>query len=50
MGTYRIFCAEYCGTNGMIGQVIVITPQDYEAWLAGGRPALPAGSQPPSTD
>jgi cytochrome c oxidase subunit 2 len=22
---------------GMIGQVIVMTPQDYEAWLAGGR-------------
>ncbi len=21
----------------MIGQVIVMTPQDYEAWLAGGR-------------
>jgi cytochrome c oxidase subunit 2 len=38
-GTYHIFCAEYCGTkhSGMIGQVIVMTPQDYEAWLAGGR-------------
>ena len=39
VGTYHIFCAEYCGTkhSGMIGQVIVMTPQDYEAWLAGGR-------------
>jgi cytochrome c oxidase subunit 2 len=38
-GTFHIFCAEYCGTkhSGMIGQVIVMTPQDYEAWLAGGR-------------
>jgi cytochrome c oxidase subunit II len=38
-GTYHIFCAEYCGTkhSGMIGQVVVMTPQDYEAWLAGGR-------------
>lgn len=38
-GTYHIFCAEYCGTqhSGMIGQVIVMEPQDYEAWLAGGR-------------
>jgi cytochrome c oxidase subunit 2 len=38
-GTYHIFCAEYCGTkhSGMIGQVIVMAPQDYEAWLAGGR-------------
>jgi len=39
VGTYHIFCAEYCGTkhSGMIGQVIVMTPQDYEAWLAGGK-------------
>ena len=39
-GTYHIFCAEYCGTkhSGMIGQVIVMTPQDYEAWLR-RRPA-----------
>jgi cytochrome c oxidase subunit 2 len=38
-GTYHLFCAEYCGTKhaGMIGQVIAMTPQDYEAWLAGGR-------------
>ncbi|HEX5069249.1 MAG TPA: cytochrome c oxidase subunit II [Vicinamibacterales bacterium] len=39
VGTYHIFCAEYCGTkhSGMIGQVIVMSPQDYEAWLAGGK-------------
>ena len=39
VGTYHIFCAEYCGTkhSGMIGQVIVMAPQDYEIWLAGGR-------------
>ena len=39
VGTYHIFCAEYCGTkhSGMIGQVIAMEPQDYEAWLAGGR-------------
>jgi cytochrome c oxidase subunit 2 len=38
-GTYHLFCAEYCGTKhaGMIGQVIAMTPQDYEAWLSGGR-------------
>ena len=38
-GRYHIFCAEYCGTkhSGMIGEVIVMPPQDYEAWLAGGR-------------
>jgi cytochrome c oxidase subunit II len=39
LGTFHIYCAEYCGTkhSGMIGQVIVMTPQDYEGWLAGGR-------------
>lgn len=39
LGTFHIFCAQYCGTkhSGMIGEVIVMTPQDYEAWLAGGR-------------
>ena len=39
IGTYHIFCAQYCGTrhSGMVGQVIVMTPQDYEAWLAGGK-------------
>ena len=38
-GIYRIFCAEYCGTkhSGMIGQVVAMAPQDYEAWLSGGR-------------
>jgi cytochrome c oxidase subunit II len=37
-GRYHIFCAEYCGTNhsGMIGTVIVMPPNDYQAWLAGG--------------
>ena len=37
-GTYHIFCAEYCGTNhsGMIGQVVVLEPAAYQAWLAGG--------------
>ncbi|MFO0958752.1 MAG: cytochrome c oxidase subunit II [Isosphaeraceae bacterium] len=35
VGTYRLFCAEYCGTyhSGMIGQVKVMDPVDYEAWL-----------------
>jgi cytochrome c oxidase subunit 2 len=38
-GTYHLLCLEYCGTkhSGMIGQVIAMEPQDYEAWLAGGR-------------
>lgn len=38
VGTYHLFCAEYCGTlhSGMIGQVIVMEPAAYEAWLATG--------------
>jgi cytochrome c oxidase subunit 2 len=39
VGTYRIFCTEYCGTNhsGMIGWVTVMEPMAYQAWLAGGE-------------
>jgi cytochrome c oxidase subunit 2 len=34
-GTYHLFCSQYCGTNhaGMIGQVIVQSPAEYQAWL-----------------
>jgi len=37
-GHYHLFCAEYCGTrhSGMIGQVIVMEPNDYQTWLSGG--------------
>ncbi|HWB83322.1 MAG TPA: cytochrome c oxidase subunit II [Bryobacteraceae bacterium] len=38
-GKYHLFCAEYCG-NGhsrMIGWVYVMSPQDYQDWLSGGR-------------
>jgi cytochrome c oxidase subunit 2 len=37
-GEYHLFCAEYCGTkhSGMIGRVIVMEPDDYQAWLSGG--------------
>jgi cytochrome c oxidase subunit 2 len=37
-GTYHLFCAEYCGTDhsGMIGEVIVMEPDAYQAWLSGG--------------
>jgi cytochrome c oxidase subunit 2 len=38
-GKYHLFCAEYCGTNHsrMIGWIYVMPPQDYQAWLNGGR-------------
>jgi cytochrome c oxidase subunit 2 len=37
-GTFHLFCAEYCGTkhSGMIGQIVVMEPDEYQAWLAGG--------------
>ena len=35
-GTYPIYCAEYCGTkhSGMIGKVVVMEAEAYQAWLA----------------
>jgi cytochrome c oxidase subunit 2 len=38
-GTYHLFCAEYCGTlhSGMTGRVVAMEPNEYQAWLAGGR-------------
>ncbi|MGA7613621.1 MAG: cytochrome c oxidase subunit II [Thermoanaerobaculia bacterium] len=40
VGDYHLFCAEYCGTDHsqMIGTVHVMTPEDYQNWLAGGAP------------
>ena len=36
-GTFRLFCAEYCGAEHslMIGSITIMEPGDYEAWLAG---------------
>src|SRR3954469_17750812 len=37
-GRYHLFCAEYCGTrhSGMIGEVVVMEPSEYQTWLSGG--------------
>ncbi len=37
-GTYHLFCAEYCGTehSRMRGRIIVMEPEEYQVWLAGG--------------
>ncbi len=51
VGTFHLFCAEYCGTehSRMIGEVIVQEPHEYERWLkgggaaAGGLPGAPEG-------
>jgi cytochrome c oxidase subunit 2 len=36
-GTYHLFCTQYCGTNHsqMIGDVVVMTPDDFKKWLEG---------------
>jgi len=40
-GRYHLFCAEYCGTkhSGMIGEIVVMDPADYQAWLTAEAPA-----------
>ena len=37
-GDFHLFCAEYCGTDHsrMGGQIIVMEPEVYAKWLAGG--------------
>jgi len=45
LGEFHLFCAEYCGTNHsrMIGRVVVLEPNEYQAWLSGG-----AANEPPA--
>lgn len=42
-GVFRIFCNQYCGTDhaNMIGQVYVMEPQAYAAWLRDGMNSTP---------
>jgi cytochrome c oxidase subunit II len=37
-GTYHLFCDQYCGVehSRMVGSIVVMAPEDYAAWLAGG--------------
>lgn len=38
VGTYHMFCAEYCGTehSKMIGKIYVMEQAEYETWLMSG--------------
>ncbi len=49
IGTYHLFCSQYCGTNhsAMVGQVIVMDPAAYQAWLGatGASGSLAASGQ-----
>jgi cytochrome c oxidase subunit 2 len=44
IGTYHLFCSQYCGTahSQMIGDIVVMSPSDFQAWLAGGPQQTPA--------
>jgi cytochrome c oxidase subunit II len=49
-GTYEILCAEYCGQghSTMRGQVVALSPADYERWLSGtelGQPLVREGER-----
>ena len=39
VGTYHLFCTQYCGTqhSGMIGDIVVMDPAQYETWMSGGN-------------
>jgi len=43
IGTFPIFCAEYCGTDHSImgGYVTVMEQNEYQEWLQGGPPVTP---------
>jgi cytochrome c oxidase subunit 2 len=49
LGTYHLFCSEYCGTNHsqMEGWVHAMNPVDYQRWLSGGAPGktMPASGE-----
>jgi cytochrome c oxidase subunit 2 len=54
VGAYHLFCSQYCGTEHahMIGQIVVMEPADYQAWLSGGGAAnanASAGAVPVAT-
>jgi cytochrome c oxidase subunit 2 len=40
VGTFHLFCSEFCGTHhsGMVGRVVVMQPAEYERWLSQGQP------------
>jgi cytochrome c oxidase subunit 2 len=65
IGSYHLFCAEYCGTDHALmgGQVVVMSQADYQTWLNQSTTTLAgqvgttgatantglAGAQPPNT-
>lgn len=39
VGTFQLFCAEYCGTghSKMLGKVVVLSPEAYDIWEKGAE-------------
>jgi cytochrome c oxidase subunit II len=37
LGTYHLFCSQYCGAehSQMVGRVVVMEPTEYERWIGG---------------
>ena len=48
-GTYDIFCAEYCGLghSAMLGQLIVMRPDEFDAWIAASRRGIASAQDGP---
>ncbi len=48
VGTYDLFCTQYCGTghSAMLGKIIVMAPQEYEKWEKGEQKEKVAGVSP----
>jgi len=40
LGTFQLFCAEYCGSEHaqMLGRIVVMRPAEFAQWLASGTP------------
>ncbi len=51
-GRYQILCAEYCGLNHstMWGEVVVMKPEDFDAWLDRQRRGLARAQDSSTTD
>ncbi|TDI76600.1 MAG: cytochrome c oxidase subunit II [Bacteroidetes bacterium] len=43
IGTYQVFCTEYCGTNhsAMLATVHVVSQEDFDAWMVAQDQDLP---------
>ena len=50
LGESVVTCREYCGTmhSGMYGKVRVVSPAEFESWMAANAPAKPAADAAPA--